>query len=200
VNILFLEYLYYMKLMNVLSEIESVKTIKDVNWYGLISSARKTWSHELSNNVKIPNKFYDYITSLLVSFTSNMKETFESDVMRGNLSKDTLDLFNSNVLSSLNKISKDPILNSEIQNIPPYQRKLAKTVGVGKIKNGVDRVVQLTGQKFFKEGFTTPLKSYYSTNSPIVQNYIKVSNQMGDHISNNQQLKTQLYNFILNKL
>lgn len=187
------------QLNRIINEVVSVKDIDDVNWYGLISKGRNVWKNELNKIIKVPNEFYSYISTLLLSFTTNMKDSFQNDVKNGTLSQSTLDIFNKSVVSAINDINKDPKLNNEIQKIPPYQRKLAKSVGAIKIKSGVDQAMTLTGQKFFKEGFVQQLK-IYDGNSPIVQNYIKVSNQMGDQVSNNKYLKNFIYNFIIGKL
>ena len=181
-------------------EINSVKTIDDVNWYGLISSGRDKWKSELNNSIKIPQKFYDQISRLMVSLTSDLRDSFEKDVISGQLSQATMKKFNDNFITSIIEIGKDNVVNSEIQKIPITQRKLAKSVGRGKIKDGVNKTLTLTGQKFFKEGFGDTLKQVYDVKSPIIKNYIKVSNQMGDFVMTNKPLEDYLYNFILNKL
>jgi hypothetical protein len=177
-----------------------VKSIKNINWWGLVKGGQDEWKRELQNTVSASNEYYTYITQLMQSFTTDMKDGFEQDVINGQLSKSTIDKFNNNIISTLSNLSKDSQLNTDLQNIPYSQRKLAKTVGRGKIKEGINKTFLLTGQKFFKEGFVLNLKKYYTNNSPIVQNYIKVSNQMGDFVIGNQQLQNHILNFILSKL
>lgn len=96
------------------------------------------------------------------NFTTDMKDSFEQDVINGQLSKSTMDKFNNNIISTLSNLSKDNQLNTDLQNIPYSQRKLVKTVGRGKIKEGINKTFLLTGQKFFKEGFVLNLKKYYT--------------------------------------
>jgi hypothetical protein len=165
-----------------------------------VKGGQDEWKRELQNTVSASNEYYTYITQLMQSFTTDMKDGFEQDVINGQLSKSTIDKFNNNIISTLSNLSKDSQLNTDLQNIPYSQRKLAKTVGRGKIKEGINKTFLLTGQKFFKEGFVLNLKKYYTNNSPIVQNYIKVSNQMGDFVIGNQQLQNHILNFILSKL
>lgn len=177
-----------------------VKSIKNINWWGLVVFGRKEWKRELLNTVSASNEYHTYITQLMESFTTDMRGSFEQDVINGQLSKSTTDKFNNNVISTISDLSKNNKLNTDLQNIPYSQRKLAKAVGKGKIKEGINKTFLLTGQKFFKEGFVLSLKKFYNSDSPIVQNYIKVSNQMGDFVAGNQYLKNHIFNFILSKL
>jgi len=177
-----------------------VKVVKNINWWGLVWRGRKEWKEELKNTVSPSNEYYLYIIQLMKSFTTDMRGGFEQDVINGQLSKSTTDKFNNNIISTLSDLSKDSKLNTDLQNIPYGQRKLAKSIGKGKIKEGINKTFLLTGQKFFKEGFVLNLKKYYNSDSPIVQNYIKVSNQMGDFVAGNQYLKNHIFNFILSKL
>jgi hypothetical protein len=177
-----------------------VKVVKNINWWGLVWRGREEWKEELKNTVSPSNEYYLYIIQLMKSFTTDMRGSFEQDVINGQLSKSTTDKFNNNIISTLSDLSKDSKLDTDLQNIPYSQRKLAKTVGKGKIKEGINKTFLLTGQKFFKEGFVLNLKKYYNSDSPIVQNYIKVSNQMGDFVAGNQYLKNHIFNFILSKL
>jgi len=177
-----------------------VKSIKNINWWGLVIRGGDELKRELQNTVSASNEYYNYITQLMGSFTADMRGTFEQDVINGQLSKSTTDKFNNNVISTISDLSKDNKLNTDLQNIPYSQRKLAKAVGKGKIKEEINKTFLLTGQKFFKEGFVLNLKKHYNSDSPIVQNYIKVSNQMGDFVAGNQYLKNHIFNFILSKL
>jgi hypothetical protein len=118
---------------------------------------------ELLNNkeghVSPSNEYYPYIIQLMKSFTTDMRGSFEQDVINGQLSKSTTDKFNNNIISTLSDLSKDSKLNTDLQNIPYGQRKLAKSIGKGKIKEGINKTFLLTGQKFFKEGFVLNLKT-----------------------------------------
>lgn len=205
-------FIYYMKIIISESQLKTiisetpiqVKSIKNINWWGLVVWGGNEFKEELLNNkeghVSPSNEYYPYIIQLMKSFTTDMRGSFEQDVINGQLSKSTTDKFNNNIISTLSDLSKDSKLNTDLQNIPYGQRKLAKSIGKGKIKEGINKTFLLTGQKFFKEGFVLNLKKHYNSDSPIVQNYIKVSNQMGDFVAGNQYLKNHIFNFILSKL
>jgi hypothetical protein len=188
------------QLKKIIKEGQPVKYVDDVNWYGIVTKARNNWQRELNDTINVPSEFYRYVTNILLSLTSNLQDSFENDVKNGGLSKSTIDLFNRSVVSTLNRFNKDRKLNDEIKKIPLSQRMVAKTVGTGKIKEGINMVLSLTGDKFFKEGFTQGLKQYSDVNSPIIKNYIKVSNEMGNYVTNNEYLKNFIYNFIIEKL
>lgn len=185
---------------NLLNEINDVKTIKDINWYGLLSNARNVWIDTLQNNVKIPQEYYPYIQNIMVSL-GRIKNEIETDVMKGSLSQNTINKFNQNLLSSIVTASKDKTLLDTISNIPSSQRQMAKSiVGKGIIKSSINKSLNLTGKSFFIDGMIGGLKKYYNPNSPIVKNYTIVLNQMGNAVSNNEQLKSSLFNTIINIL
>lgn len=185
---------------NLLNEINDVKTIKDINWYGLLSNARNVWLDTLQNNVKIPQEYYPYIQNIMVSL-GRIKNEIETDVMKGSLSQNTINKFNQNLLSSIVTVSKDKTLLDTISNIPSSQRQMAKSiVGKGIIKSSINKSLNLTGKSFFIDGMIGGLKKYYNPNSPIVKNYAIVLNQMGNAVSNNEQLKSSLFNTIINIL
>jgi hypothetical protein len=189
-----------LKYLKSLHESQNVSSIKDINWYGLISSGRDIWNAELNKNVKIPEKFKPLVTKLMLSLTNNLKTSIETDVMKGSLSPNTIKIFNGSVTKSLNDISNDKLLNTEFDNLSTSSKFLAKTAGRIIINNKIDLAVNLTGKKFFIDGMITNLKKNYDQNSPIVKNYIKVLTQMGNSVSTNQPLKDQLYNLIMDKL
>ena len=173
--------------------------IKDINWYGLVAKGRGNWETELNKNVKIPEKFKPLVTKLMLSLTNNLKGSIESDVMKGTLSNNTLNIFNSSVNKTLKDISSDKIVNTEFDNLPSSGKFLAKTVGKGTIKDKINLAVNLTGKKFFIYGMISELKKY-NQNSPVVKNYVNVLTQMGNAVSRNENLKNQIYNLIMDKL
>jgi hypothetical protein len=183
----------------ILKEVNQVKNIRDINWYALISSGRGVVQVELDNIIKIPYDFRGLVYELEFSLTSNLKESIESDVINGNLSANTVKILNGNINNAVNTIFKDPKLNAEFNKIPGPKKSLAKNLGSWKIKNMVNDSITLLGDKFYKEGMVGGLK-YYNPNSPIVKNYVKVLNQLGTNISNNQLLKDRVFNLIMSKL
>lgn len=186
-----------MKLLSVLNEITNPSTIKDINWYGLLNSGRNVWRDTLQNNVKIPGDLYPAVMKVMVSI-GNIKNELERDVMNGQLSQETIDKFNKNLLSSIITVSKDSMVIDTLNQIPPTQRQIAKSiVGKGVIKSSINKSISLTGKSFFIDGMVGQLKKTYNVNSPIVKNYINVLTQMGNSVSNNENLKNSLYNLII---
>lgn len=186
-----------MKLLSVLNEIINPSTIKDINWYGLLSNGRNVWMDSLQNNVKIPNDLYPSVTKVMVSL-GRIKNEIERDVENGILSQDTIDKFNKNLLSSIITISKDTTIIDTLNQIPSTQRQIAKSiVGKSVIKSSINKAVDLTGKSFFIDGMVGQLKKTYNPNSLIVKNYIKVLTQMGNSVSSNENLKNSLYNLII---
>jgi len=186
---------------SIISEgVKDVKDIGDINWYGLVNNGRTVFDTELNNKVNVPDDFLILKNKLVMSLSSNLQESVESDVINGNLSPNTVKLFNNNINNSLNLIFKDPKLNSAFGKISGPKKFFARNLGSDTIKNKVNDSVTLLGSKFYTEGMVGALKKYYNLNSPIVKNYIKVLTQLGNNISNNQSLKDNIYNRIMSKL
>ena len=171
-----------------------VSDLKNISWDGLVNTGRNSLHNVIENTINTSSKMHNQINDLVINITKDMKNSFEQDVLNGNLSKTTMNQFNKNIVSSLNEF------NLELEHIPVTQRKLAKTVGRGKIKEAISKCFTFTGQRFFKKGFAENLKKFTNSNSPIIQNYIKVSNQMGDFVIGNQQLQNYVFSFIMGKL
>ncbi len=184
--------------MGVLSETVQVDNIKDINWWVLISTGRDFLSKQLHKMINVPDEFQGNLTSVVMSITHDLQNSVEKDVMTGNLSNNTINLVTNNIINSITKNSNS--LDTIFKKMSWSERKLAKTVGRYKISNAIDKGLILTGDKFFNEGMVSSLKNTYNINSPIVKNYIKVANQLGDSIKNNQKLKTHIMNVILSKL
>lgn len=186
-----------MKLLSVLNEIINPSTIKDINWYHLLLNGKDVWMDTLRDNIKIPVDFYPAVTKVKSSLGS-IKNEIERDVVNGSLSQDTIDKFNKNLLSSIITLSKDKVVIDTLNQIPPTQRQIAKSVvGKGVIKSSISKAVSLTGKSFFIDGMAGQLKKTYNPNAPIVKNYINVLTQMGNTVSNNENLKNSLYNLII---
>jgi len=186
------------QMMGVLSETVQVDNIKDINWWVLISTGRDFLSKQLHKMINVPDEFQGNLTSVVMSITHDLQNSVEKDVMTGNLSNNTINLVTNNIINSITKNSNS--LDTIFKKMSWSERKLAKTVGRYKISNAIDKGLILTGDKFFNEGMVSSLKNTYNINSPIVKNYIKVANQLGDSIKNNQKLKTHIMNVILSKL
>ena len=184
----------------ILKEVTEVKNIKDINWYALVSNGRDVFYLELNNVIKIPEGFRGLVWKLVSSLTSNLQKSIESDVINGNLSANTIKILNQDINNAVNTIFKDPKLNDVFNKISGTEKFFAKNLGSVKIKNKVNDSVTLLGNKFYKEGMVGGLKKHYNPNSPIVKNYIKVLNQLGTNISNNQLLKDKIFNLIMSKL
>ena len=186
-----------MKLVPILNEIINPTSIKDINWYGLLNNGRNVWRDTLQNNVKIPGDLYPAVMKVMVSI-GDIKNELERDVMNGQLSQQTMDKFNQNLMSSIISVSKDKIVVDTLNQIPSTQRQIAKSiVGKGVIKSSINKSVSLTGKSFFIDGMVGQIKKTYNTNSPIVKNYINVLTQMGNSVSNNENLKNSIYNHII---
>ena len=186
---------------SIISEsVTEVKNISDINWYGLVNNARTVFNAELNSKVNVPSDFWPLVDKIIRSLSSNLKESIVSDVINGNLSENTVKIFNNNINNSLNSVFNDPKLNSAFDKIPGTKKFFAKHLGSDTIKNKANEGVTLLGSKFYTEGMSGSLKKYYNLNSPIVKNYIKVLSQLGNNISNNQSLKDKLYNLIMSKL
>lgn len=185
------------QLNNLLNEITNVKTIKDINWYFLINNARQVWKDSIRKQIKIEPEFYDYIGQVMSAMSSVRKE-IESDVLKGGLSQTTIDKLNQNLMSVIVNTSKDQTLIGMLNKIPSTQRQIAKSlVGRGIIKSSIDKAVTLTGKSYWIDGMIGPLRKGYGQSSPIVQNYIKVLTQLGNSLSQNEELKKNIYNTII---
>lgn len=186
-----------MKLVSILNEITNPTSIKEINWYGLLNSGRNVWRDTLENNVKIPGDIYPALMKVMVSL-GQIKNEIERDVMNGQLSQQTIDKFNQNLMSSIVSVSKDVSVVDTINQIPPGQRQIAKSmVGKGIIKSSINKAVGITGKSFFIDGMVAQIKKTYNVNSPIVKNYINVLTQMGNSVSNNNNLKNSLFNVVM---
>lgn len=182
---------------NLLNEIINVKTIKDINWYFLINNARQAWKDSIRKQIKIEPEFYDYLGKVM-SAMSSIREEIESDVLKGGLSQSTLDKMNQNLMSVIVSTSKDQTLIGMLNKIPSTQRQIARSlVGRGIIKSSIDKAVTLTGKSYWIDGMIGPLRKGYGQSSPIVQNYIKVLTQIGNSLSQNEELKKNIYNTII---
>ena len=117
---LFKGYLYHMKILLSESQLKTiisetplqVKSIKNINWWGLVIRGGDELKRELQNTVSASNEYYNYITQLMGSFTADMRGSFEQDVINGQLSKSTTDKFNNNIISTLSDLSKDNKINT----------------------------------------------------------------------------------------
>lgn len=186
-----------MKLLSILNEITNPSTIKEINWYGLLNNGRNVWRDNLQSNVKIPGDLYPVVMKVMVSI-GNIKNELERDIVNGQLSQETIDKFNKNLISSIITVSKDAMVIDTLNQIPPTQKQVARSiVGKGIIKSSINKAVNLTGKSFFIDGMVGQLKKTYNPNSPIVKNYINVLTQMGNSVSNNETLKNSLYNLII---
>jgi hypothetical protein len=173
------------------------KTIREINWYHLVSNGRQVWKDSIRSQVKIEQEYYDYLGDVL-SALSSIKKEVESDVMKGSLSQSTLDKLNQNLMTVIITTSKDKMLIDSLNKIPESQRKIARSiVGRGIIKSSIDKAVKITGQSYYINGMVTALKTTYNPSSPIVQNYIKVLTQIGTSLSQNEMLKKNIYNTII---
>lgn len=185
------------EMMGLLNEIVNVKTIKDINWYFLISNARQVWKDSIRKQIKIEPEFYDYLGKVM-SAMSSIREEIESDVLKGGLSQSTIDKMNQNLMSVIVSTSKDQTLIGMLNKIPSTQRQIARSlVGRGIIKSSIDKAVTLTGKSYWIDGMIGPLRKGYGQSSPIVQNYIKVLTQIGNSLSQNEELKKNIYNTII---
>ena len=185
------------EMMGLLNEIVNVKTIKDINWYFLISNARQVWKDSIRKQIKIEPEFYDYLGKVM-SAMSSIREEIESDVLKGGLSQSTIDKMNQNLMSVIVSTSKDQTLIGMLNKIPSTQRQIARSlVGRGIIKSSIDKAVTLTGKSYWIDGMIGPLRKGYGQSSPIVQNYIKVLTQLGNSLSQNEELKKNIYNTII---
>jgi len=185
------------QLRRVISEIINPKTIREINWYHLVSNGRQVWKDSIRSQVKIEQEYYDYLGDVL-SALSSIKKEVESDVMKGSLSQSTLDKLNQNLMTVIITTSKDKMLIDSLNKIPESQRKIARSiVGRGIIKSSIDKAVKITGQSYYINGMITALKTTYNPSSPIVQNYIKVLTQIGTSLSQNEMLKKNIYNTII---
>lgn len=185
------------QLKTLLNEIINVKTIKDINWYFLINNARQVWKDSIRKQIKIEPEFYDYIGQVM-SAMSSVRNEIESDVLKGTLSQTTIDKLNQNLMSVIVNTSKDQTLIGMLNKIPSTQRQIARSlVGRGIIKSSIDKAVTLTGKSYWIDGMIGPLRKGYGQSSPIVQNYIKVLTQLGNSLSQNEELKKNIYNTII---
>lgn len=170
-------------------------------WYSGIQGGRETFNEKRNEELQnISEKIKEFIYPLTSTITQNMSDSFINDAIKGKLSQSTIDIFNKNISSYLSKLSNDPKINEMISKIPPYQKKMAKSVGVSKIKNMIDKGFKLIGDGFFKQGFYEGLKKSSEPNSSLVKNYGKVAIELGNQISNNQPLKDYTYKFVMSKL
>jgi hypothetical protein len=186
---------------SIISEsVTEVKNISDINWYRLVDNGRTVLSTELNSMVNIPIDFWPSVDKIVISLSSNLKESIMSDVINGNLSSNTVKILNNSINNSLNLVFNDPKLNSAFDKIPGTKKFFAKNLGSYTIKNKINEGVTLLGSKFYTEGMSGSLKKYYNLNSPIVKKYIKVLTQLGTNVSNNQSLKDKIYNLIMSKL
>lgn len=137
------------------------------------------------------------VIKVMVSL-GRIKDEIERDVMNGQLSQQTMDKFNQNMMSSIISVSKDVSVLDTINQIPSGQRQIAKSVvGKGIIKSSINKAVGITGKSFFIDGMVGMIRKTYNVNSPIVKNYINVLTQMGNSVSNNEKLKNSLYNVVI---